>query len=315
VGEYFLGVDGGQSSTSALIGDGNGKVVGWGTAGPCNHVAGAEAKGRFREVMRDCLSQAATRAGLEGNTARWSFKAACLGMSGGPDDKAALLQELVQSDHITVTHDAMIALAGATAGEPGIIVIGGTGSIAFGQNARGETARSGGWGYIFGDEGGAFDIVRQALRAILREREGWGARTALTPALLESAAASDANELLHLFYTAEWPRARIASLAKTVSRIGEEGDPIAIGILHQAAEQFALLAGSVRRQLWAEGEAVEVSWTGGVFNSATLTERFRLLISLAEGTVCGPSRHSPVTGALLLAYRAAGLRVLPDAAT
>jgi N-acetylglucosamine kinase-like BadF-type ATPase len=261
--------------------------------------------------MRECLSQAAIRAGLEGHLPRWHFRAACLGMSGGPGDKAALLHELIESDHTTITHDAMIALAGATSGEPGIIVIAGTGSMAFGQNLRGESARAGGWGYIFGDEGGAFDIARQALRAVLREHEGWGARTALTPALLESAGATDANEMLHSFYTAAWPRARVADLAKTVSRIAQEGDPIALRLLHQAAQELALLAGSVRRQLWNEAEPVVVSWAGGAFQSDPLLERFRMLIALEKDAVCAPPKHGPAAGALILAYKSAGLNVRP----
>jgi N-acetylglucosamine kinase-like BadF-type ATPase len=302
--DYFLGVDGGQSSTTAVIGDRDGKIVGWGSAGPCNHVSGGDAKAKFLRVMTECLSQAATRAGV----AQWRFKAVCFGMSGGPADKSALLHEMIEAEHWMVTHDAMIALAGATSGEPGIVTIGGTGSIAFGQNSRGETARAGGWGYMLGDEGGAFDIVRQALRAILREHEGWGVRTALTPALLEAGSAADADELLHLFYTPDWPRQRIASLARMVNRIAEDGDPIAIGVLHNAARDLAILAGSVRRQLWPEGEPVRVAWVGGVFRSEILTERFRSLLSLEQYTVCQPPKHGPAVGALILSYRTAGIR-------
>jgi N-acetylglucosamine kinase-like BadF-type ATPase len=310
--ELFLGVDGGQSGTTAVIGDAQGKIVGWGSAGPCNHVAAPEARAKFLRVMRECLTQAAGRAGMKASSLRWRFEAACLGMSGGPDDKAALLHELLETDHMIVMHDAAIALAGATGGAPGIIVIAGTGSMAFGQNARGETARAGGWGYIFGDEGGAFDIVRQALRAVLREHEGWGARTVLTPALLEATGAADANQMLHSFYGPDWPRARVADLARLVSRIAEDGDPIALRLLHQAAQELALLAGSVRRQLWNEGEAkpVLVSWAGGVFESSSLRERFRMLIALEKDAVCEPPRHGPAEGALLLAWLAKGLKTV-----
>jgi N-acetylglucosamine kinase-like BadF-type ATPase len=302
--EYFLGVDGGQSSTTAVIGDAHGKIVGWASAGPCNHVAAAEAKARFLRVIRECVEQAILRAGIEAH----HFKAACFGMSGGPADKAALLHELIDAEHWIVTHDAMIALAGATSGEPGIVVIGGTGSIAFAQNARGETARAGGWGYLFGDEGGAFDIVRQALRAVLREHEGWGGRTALTPALLEAVQAPDADRLLHILYTPDWPRQRVAGLSEIVNRIAEDGDTVAIGILHDAARELATLAALVRRQLWSEGESARVAWVGGVFHSVTLLERFRTLVNLEENTICEPPKHGPATGALLLAYRAAGIR-------
>jgi N-acetylglucosamine kinase-like BadF-type ATPase len=97
-------------------------------------------------------------------------------MSGGPEDKRAILERIVRADRWVITHDAAIALSGATASGNGILVISGTGSMAWGRNAKGESARAGGWGYVFGDEGSAFDIVRQAVRAALRMEEGWGLR-------------------------------------------------------------------------------------------------------------------------------------------
>lgn len=297
--EYFLGVDGGQSGTTAVIGDASGKMLGWATAGPCNHVAAHEAQEKFKRVIRECVAEAARRAG-----SGLSFKAACLGMSGGPADKEALLREVIDTEHLVVTHDAAIALAGATAGEPGIVVISGTGSIAFGRNARGETARAGGWGYIFGDEGGAFDIARQGLRAVLREHEGWGPRTPLTPAFLEACGAVDANSMLHLFYTPEWPRRRVARLAGIVDRLAEEGDPVATGIMNNAAQHLALLSGAVRRQLFSEGEAAIVSGVGGVFTSSLIASRFEMLVALEPGITYSTPRHGPAEGALRLAIGA-----------
>ena len=310
--DYFLGVDGGQSSTIAVIGDETGHIAGWASAGPCNHVGAAEGRAKFLRVMRECVAQAAKRARLpvEG---RMKFKAACLGMSGGPDDKAVLLAELIDAERLLVTHDARIAWAGATEAEPGVIVIAGTGSIAYGENAQGESARAGGWGFIYGDEGGAFDIARHALRAVLREHEGWGPRTALTPAIVEATGAENANDAMHRLYTTEWPRARVAELAMTVDRIAEEGDPVAGDILRQAAQQLAMLAGSVRQQLFSDElvTPIHISWIGGVFQSRILLERFRTLALLGGGSEGIPPKHSPAAGALMLAYRAAGLRILP----
>ncbi|HVV46599.1 MAG TPA: BadF/BadG/BcrA/BcrD ATPase family protein [Bryobacteraceae bacterium] len=307
--EYFLGVDGGQSSTVAVIGDETGRIAGWATAGPCNHVGAAEGRTKFLRVMGQCLSQAAARAGFD-STARPRFKAAVLGMSGGPDDKTALLAELIDADRLNVTHDAKIALAGALEGEPGIIVIAGTGSIAYGENAHGEAARAGGWGYIYGDEGGGFDIARQAVRAALREHEGWGPRTALTPAVIELTGATEPNDALHRLYTAEWPRSRVAEMAIAVDRIASEGDPLAADILRQAAQQLALLAAAVRRQLWSEG-AVRIAHVGGVFQSAILLDRFRTLIMLDGDAETEAPRRSPAAGALILAYKLAGLQTMP----
>ena len=297
--EYFLGVDGGQSSTYALIGDRTGRVLGWGRSGPSNHVAESEGRAKFTSAILGCLSAACAEAGLD--TASIRFAACCLGFSGGPADKEGILREILASDRTLVTHDALIALSGATAGEPGLITIAGTGSIAFGRNAGGKTARAGGWGYIFGDEGGGFYIARQALRAALRFEEGWSAPTSLRSLLLAATGASDANELLHRFYTPEFSRPRIAGFAKLVDEAAENGDGIAREILVDAAEKLAALAGAVRKQLFNEVEPVRLAYIGGVFRSRVVLEHFR------ELTAATPPIYGPAAGALLEAYRSAGV--------
>ena len=306
--QYFLGVDGGQSSTTAIVGDQHGNLLGWGTDGPCNHVArAAEGRTKFLRVIGNCIAQACRVANIARGLSTPEFEAACFGMSGGPDDKRELLTELLNTPHLEVTNDAMIALAGAHSGQPGIIVIAGTGSIAYGCNSQGEVARAGGWGYIFGDEGGSFDIARQALRAILREHEGWGPRTALTPALLAFAEAAEANDLLHRFYTADWPRHRVATLSKLVNEIAEQGDPAAQQILERAAQELATLASSVKHQIFNETDSIAVAYVGGAFQSELLRDRFRLLVELSGNTDCKAPDHSPAIGALYRAYRASGL--------
>ena len=302
----FLGVDGGQSGTMAMIGDEAGRVVGSGEGGPCNHAAAGEGRKKLERAVTESVGAACAQAGLD--PARTSFEAACFGMSGGPDDKREILAGILRTGRLIVTNDAVIALAGATATGQGIITIAGTGSIAFGRNA-GRTARAGGWGYIFGDEGGGFDIVRQALRAALRMEEGWGPRTALREVLLAATGAVDANQMLHVFYGDEWPRSRVAKLARLVDASAMESDAVAREILRGEAQQLAILAAAVRGQLWAAGDTVEVAYIGGVFESALVLENFRMLVELQEGVRCGPPLHGPAEGALLEAYRAAGLPV------
>jgi N-acetylglucosamine kinase-like BadF-type ATPase len=303
---YFLGVDGGQTATVAAIGDAEGRVLGTGAGGPCNHVRGPGGHRKFVSAIREALGRACQAAGLDPGTI--AFEAACLGFSGGPEDKRELVARLLRAERLLVTTDALIALVGATGGAPGVIVIAGTGSIAFGRNAEGRTARAGGWGYIFGDEGGAFDIVRQALRAALRFEEGWGPATALRPALLEATGAATANELLHLFYTRDYPRPRIAGFARLVDETARRGDSIATELLRQAAQQLATLAGAVRGQLFGPGEPVVLSYIGGVFDSEILLERFRTLAELDAGVRCVEPRYPPECGALIEAWRAAGLK-------
>ena len=301
----FLGVDGGQSSTKALVGDEMGRVLGEGTGGPCNHVGAAEGRDKLARAVSESVAAACKEAQLSLRDIH--FEAACFGMSGGPADKEAILAKILPAKKLIVTTDALIALSGATAGEPGVVTIAGTGSIAFGRNAAGETARADGWGYLFGDQGSGFDIVRQAVRAALRFAEGWGPETALHGMLLEVTGAPDANEAMHRLYTNEWPRPRVASLSKLVDAAAAEGDEVARDILANAAQQLAMLAITVRQQLFRPEETVMICHVGGVFRSRYLLARFRQLLELADGCRPEPPRYGPPAGALIEAYRAAGM--------
>jgi N-acetylglucosamine kinase len=303
--KLFLGVDGGQSGTTALIGDETGRILGQGTAGPCNHAAAGEGRAKLESAVRQSLASACLQAGLDADTVH--FAVACFGMSGGPDDKREILAAILRSGSLLVTTDAVTALAGATETGQGIVTIAGTGSIAFGRNAARRSVRAGGWGHVFGDEGGAFDIVRQATRAALRVDEGWGPPTALRDAFLEATGSASANEMLHRFYGDGWPRSRVAALAPVVDRAAAGGDGVALEILNGAAIQLAMLTGSVRGQLWKPGERVDVAYVGGVFQSDLVRERFRLLIEMEPGCRCAPPLHGPERGALLEAYRHVGL--------
>src|ERR1035437_5370457 len=168
----FLGVDGGQSGTTAVIGDETGRILGTGEAGPCNHTVASDGRAKLERAIAGSVGAACAQAGLDAAAVR--FEAACFGMSGGPEDKREILAATLRVERLVVTNDAVIALAGATGTGQGIITIAGTGSIAFGRNPAGRTARAGGWGHIFGDEGGGFDIARQAARAGLGLAAGGG---------------------------------------------------------------------------------------------------------------------------------------------
>jgi len=299
--KLFLGVDGGQSATTALIGDENGRVIGVGRGGPCNHVSGPEGREKFVNAIGAAVREAI------GDRAPARFEAACFGFSGGPADKDALTREIVSAETYLITHDGFIALAGATGGAPGVVTIAGTGSFAFGRGPEGRTARAGGWGFIFGDEGGAFDIARQAMRAALRFEEGWGPATALREALLETTGAADVNDVLHRSYAGEYPRDRVALLAKRVDEAAGAGDKVARDILAGAGQSLATIASAVRQQLFSPDQPACISYIGGVFRSRLLLTRFRMLMELHEANHVAPPVYSPAAGALLEAYRLAGI--------
>ncbi|MBL0160474.1 MAG: ATPase [Bryobacterales bacterium] len=304
--QYFLGVDGGQSSTTAMIGDETGRVLGSGRGGPCNHVAAAEARAKFIGAIGGAVAKAREAGELAEGI---EFESGCLGFSGGPADKDALIAEMFTIKKRVVTHDALIALAGAHAGQPGVITIAGTGSISFGRNAAGKFARVGGWGYVYGDEGGGFDLTRQALRAALRMEEGWGPETILRARLLEATGASNANDLLHKFYTPDFPRPRIAALSQLVDRAASEGDTVAADILTEAAQQLAGITLAARMQVFTPQETAPVAYIGGGFKSERLLEEFTKRLERGGNNTVSAPQYGPAAGALLEAYRHAGLAV------
>jgi len=299
----YFGIDGGQSSTKALLADETGKVIGRGRGGPCNHVGSMEGRAKFLSAVGDCLRQAYHEAGLESTSVR--FASVCLGLSGGAEDKEAYIKELIPSERYKLTHDAEIALIGGTAGEPGIIIIAGTGSIAFGRNGQMQTARAGGWGYIFGDEGGGFDLARQGLRRALQYEEGWGPPTVLHKALLEASGAASANALLHELYN-KFDRQQIAGYAKLVTNAAEQGDEVALEVLKTAAESLTSYVTGVYGQLFKKGETVQIVAVGGVFKSHAFTQK--LMQNIYTSILCplGSPKLSPAAGALLEALRQDG---------
>jgi N-acetylglucosamine kinase-like BadF-type ATPase len=306
---YYLGVDGGQSSTVALMADETGQVLGRGKSGPCNHVSAAEGRAKFFSALDGCLQEACRQAGLD--QANIQFASVCLGFSGGAEDKDRYARELIRSARYKITHDAEIALTGAVPDEAGMIAIAGTGSMVFGRNHRGETARAGGWGYIYGDEGGAFDLTRRALRAALAYEEGWGPVTDLHRTLLEASGAGSANQLLHSFYGSV-SRPEIASYAPLVTRTALGGDAIAQTILQEAAAGLSRYVCGAYGRLFPAGEPVPVCYIGAVFRSEPLLGSFQKQIEESIHCPVRPPRFSPVVGALLEALRADGNSSLPS---
>ena len=303
--DLFLGADGGQSHTRAVVGDSAGKVIGRGAAGPANHAGDERGRENLQRAVSYAVGEALGEAGRDLATTR--FAAACFGLSGGPAEKRAIIESVISTQKLEIVTDAEIALLGGIGGKPGIVVLAGTGSMAFGKNAAGKTARAGGWGYVFGDEGGAFGIVRETLRAALRQEEGWGPQTALASLLLKECAAENVNELMHRFYTEQFPRDRVASLAPLVDRAASDGDRVAAGILGAAAECLRELAIAVRKQLFDIEEAVPIVPVGGVFRSRFVAQEFRRRLDAEEGASVVQPKFEPVMGALVRAYELAGI--------
>src|SRR5687768_18407090 len=149
--------------------------------------------------------------------------AICLGTAGvdREDDAEAvrgIMRRIGFKTRTLVVNDALIALVAGAGDRPGVVVVAGTGSIAYGRDAAARAARAGGWGYLLGDEGGGFWIGRAALAAVVRPFDGRGPRTLLTGMVLEQMRLASPTELIHEIYFRDLQRHAIAGLAALVQQ-------------------------------------------------------------------------------------------------
>lgn len=306
----IVAVDAGGTKTDCMVGTERGEVLARAWAGPANlQVSGPQA-------MRAEILAAVAKARAQLPAGDETFDVLFVGAAGvaRPGDReevSALLKETGVAGKVVVDNDAVIALAGGTLGQPGVVVIAGTGSIAFGVNARGERARAGGWGYVLGDEGSAYDIGRQALASVMRASDGRGEPTALCDAILQHFKITSPDDLVGLVYQKGLGRADIAGLAVLVAEVARKGDRVARRILRKAGTELGAAAASVVRKLGMGSEAVLCVTSGGVFRAGELVRRalVRELAKTCPACEVVEARFPPVVGAYLLGIQEAGSRI------
>ncbi len=300
---YFLGIDGGGTKTTCAVGD-ESQLLAAATAGPSNIVRVGEAKAR--ESLQQCVRQACAAAGIVPE----EVSRTCVGGSGAAQPELAeivrsLLAEILPTP-IDVVGDMQIALEAAFDTGPGVIVIAGTGSIAYGRDRQGRTARAGGWGFAIGDEGSAHWIGRAAVSAVLRAND------------LSDANCTQSALAASLFKA--WGVASIADLARAANSVpppdfaalfpavASSSDDLATQVLTEGGEELAGVAAVVIRRLFAKDHsgAVPVAMTGGVFRHAPLVRQvfYNELRALDPRVELNPLVVEPVEGALCMARRA-----------
>ncbi|MBL8146649.1 MAG: ATPase [Anaerolineae bacterium] len=293
----ILGVDGGQSSTAALLANSDGRVLGTGAGGPANHIHEPGGVQRMENSLRDAVRSAFASAGLEAG----HVASACFGMTGGMELVPALTPRFLDAERLTVHHDTVTALAGASRGQPGLLVISGTGAIAYGRAADGGEARSGGAGYLMGDEGSGYWIGVQALRALARAVDGRGPDTVLAVEVPAALGQADFAGVHRAVYSQTVDRPGIAALAVVVGRAAQSGDAVARAIVAEAGAQLAEITLAVLRQL--PMLQPNIYPTGGVLQaSSPVLESFRsaLLAAVPTATIHLPA-YPQVVGALIVA--------------
>jgi N-acetylglucosamine kinase-like BadF-type ATPase len=300
---HVLGIDVGGTKTVCLLANEDGTVLAE------SREAGANLQG-VGELALEKVLHNVMEAALAGQ--RVTPSAICLGIAGvdRADDQVVvrgIMDRIGYKATILIVNDALIALQAGIGDAPGIVIVSGTGSIAYGRNDRGEAARAGGWGYVLGDEGSGYWIGRLALRAVVRHADGRGRETSLTPRLLGHFGLTGAAELIHKVYHQPLAPRDIGALARYVQQARDEGDVVAGAILEHAAEELVAAAAAVMRRLEMDRETFSFVLAGGMFRAVPwLCEQLEVLLpSLATHSQTIRLEHEPARGAVQLALAVA----------
>ncbi len=302
---YFLGIDGGASKTAAVVTDENGTALGTGLAGGSNHLrVGIDTA--TRNIER-AVNIALVEAGMPIREVEYAY----CGIAGSdhPDHHERVVDALkvfFPRGNFIVDTDARIALTGAIGFGSGVVVIAGTGSVAFGRNLEGEEARAGGWGPIIGDEGSGYGIARDGLTAIVRAYDGRGAKTTMTDTLCRDYGMCNPGDLPRFVYATTTRTDDIARFGKLVIEAANAGDAVALGILERAGRELGHCVLAVARRLSLVNEPFPVAYVGGAFHAGELLlePMGKVIVGEARGAHVGPPQHTPVEGAAMMAVRA-----------
>ncbi len=279
--EYVIGIDGGGTKSLLHMMDCDGNFIVELDGGPLN--LNATGKEAVQAELNELLFRAADRSGLPLANCR----ALCLGAAGAArsDERAiieGMLRELGLRGIIEVTNDAENALAAGCEGREGVVVIAGTGSLAFGRDRDGRVCRAGGWGHLIGDEGSGYAIASRAVAAAMRSFDGREPPTELLPRLMEAIGIESPEQFISFVYR-QAGKQHIAALARIVNEAYLAGDQKAAHILTEAADELALMALTVLGKLRFDVQPIPLVCSGGVFSRIdAVYERFVQQVSASS---------------------------------
>lgn len=293
----YMGIDAGGTRTDCAISNGT-ALLGQAAGASCKVAqVGEQQAGR---ALRDAILRSCEAA----NVSPREIEQVCIGISGASvPGNAAWAQNVIHeviAGQVRVMGDHVVAHRAAFGDCPGVLVIAGTGSIVYGLNERGKSARAGGWGGLVSDQGSAFWIGREAVAAALREYD-LGSRHGMIATIAASWKVSARDEVVRIANSGLLPR--FAELATPVAEAAEHGNAGAKAILQRAGEELAALAEIVIARLWPKGGVVRVAVSGGVLQGSGIVRQAlqNALRAVYPEAAVSFAYVRPVLGALAIA--------------
>lgn len=256
---YYLGIDGGATKTYALLCDECGNVLGKGRSGNGNHQAGiAEAAFSIQEATFEALADTGLQLA--------DIEHAYLGLAGA--DREAdyeLLHPMIQQigfTKYTLNCDTIIGLRAGTTRHFGIALICGTGTNAAGRNQQGHHYQCGGFSYMHGDFGGGAMLSIEVFRSVIRAWDGREQPTLLTGLLLNRLGYEQVDEMQNDFldHNKQVP----VDVARLLFEAANEGDAVAVEILHRQGMELGKSAAAVIHRLEMEQDIFDIVLVGSL---------------------------------------------------
>ena len=296
--KWVIGIDGGGTKTVGCAAAVTGKILGRVEKGPGNyHITGVA---KFTAVIAGIIDELAVSCNLK----KADLLVVSLGLAGADRvrDREIVLEALAELGLpccYLVNSDAKIALVAGLGKAEGIVLIAGTGSIAYGINRQGDVIRAGGWGHLASDEGSGYAIGRQAVARGIRAAEGRDKTTIVMDMIMEYASLTSWNDMIGYINNQTTSKGDIAAFAQVVGDAAKQGDQVAIEIVKQAGDALASLVESVITRGFGWEEPVQVCMYGGIVTNILMV-RERLKEVLADRANLVACKTQPVEGAVRL---------------
>lgn len=301
--KYFLGIDGGGTKTAYLLVDENGTCLAEERTSGCSYkeIGINKTVQLLKSGVSQCLNQAGVK---EEELSAIAIGLPCFGELKEQDRLVSrAIEEIFTSCPVHITNDVEVGWAGSLGMNPGVNIVAGTGSIAFGKNQEGMSARSGGWSTFFGDEGSCYWLGRRTMELYSKQADGRIQKGPLYNLMKSEFSLEEEMDFISLMekeYIEE--RSKVASLQRFLLTAAQQGDLSAQKLYQEAAVELGMMAGSILKQLW-NGEKVPVSYSGGLFHAKKFVLPYlEKLVQEQDGYLVTPA-FSPVQGAVLMAIK------------
>ncbi|RJS74838.1 hypothetical protein CW712_05865 [Candidatus Bathyarchaeota archaeon] len=304
----FLGVDSGATKTTCVITNEKLEVLGVGMAGASNyHIVGVK-------KAKENVKLAIEHARLCGNLKDKKIDVGCFGMGGLRTKKDSevisnFIKSLDVAKELLIVNDAVTAYYAATLGKPGVVVVAGTGSIAYGTDGKGNEALLGGWGWLIGDEGSAFYIARQALMQATKAVDSRAKPTSLVRLAKKHFGILNFDEIITVVYHNLPAPQAIASFAKLVSVAAQHGDEVAKEIMIGASKELAILAESTVRKLNIINQPIIIGGVGSVWQSSIVWKVFEAELKKKFPPATFKKIKFPVVGSIVMGLIKKGVKI------